>query len=214
MNFSKNILKTVLCAIIMASAFSSQADAALNPGSSYAGSLGFGTTGVNAGIFYKEYSGLVANVNIGGLNVDPIFSAGGENYKMNIRLASARIVEDWYPFKNNLFLSAGILINNDRLNLTPTGGQGQYALATPATLRVSPVAPYIGVGYGYPFTGSRWTLEAEAGAAYEAHDQISVTMGSGPYAAQAYNAEKSSITSALSGLHWYPVIQTELVYRF
>jgi hypothetical protein len=210
----KSILKIILYTTITVAAFSSQANAALNSESSYAGSLGFGTTGINAALYYKEGRSLVTNINIGGLNVDPIFSAGGENYNMNIHLLSTRIVEDWYPFKNNFFFSAGMLINNDRLNLTPVNGQGQYALATPAMLKVSPVAPYIGLGYGYPFAGSRWTLEAEAGAAYEAHDQVSVTMGTGPYAAQAYKAEKTSITGALNGLHLYPVIQTSLVYRF
>lgn len=39
-------------------------------------------------------------------------------------------------------------------------------------------------------------------------------MGTDPYALPAYQAEKSSISDALAGYHWYPVVQASLAYRF
>lgn len=182
--------------------------------SHWAGSLGMGTMGITAGLFYRESSQFVTNLDVGGFSIDPKFSAGGENYHMGIRLLSARLTEDWYPFNGNLFLSAGLLLNDDKFNLQPTASQGDYAFATPASFRFSPVAPYLGIGWGYPFSGSRWSFQMEAGAAYEGSSKVSVDMGTDPYAAQAYQAEKSSISSALGGFHWYPVVQASLVYRF
>jgi hypothetical protein len=182
--------------------------------SPWAASLGLGTTGVTAGLFYRETPHFVANLDAGGFAVDPSFSAGGENYHMGIRLLSARLAEDWYPFNGNLFLAAGVLFNSDKFSLQPAATQGNYSFATPASFRFSPVAPYLGVGWGYPFSGSRWTFLAETGAAYEGSPKISVAMGTNPYAAQAYQAEKSSISAALGGCHWYPVAQASLVYRF
>lgn len=188
------------------------ANAAVSP---WAASLGLGTMGITAGLQYRESTHFVADASVGGLAIDPSFSAGGEQYKMGIRLLSAKLVEDWYPFKhNNLFLSAGILINGNKFNLHPTATKGNYSFATPASFQYAPVDPYFGVGYGYPFSGSRWTFLADAGAAYEGSAHVAVDMGTDPYAVQAYQDEKTSIATALNGSHWYPVIQTALVYRF
>lgn len=184
--------------------------------SPWAASLGMGTTGITAGLFYRETPSLVTDADVGGFVVDPSFSAGGENYHMGIRLLSARLTEDWYPFTGNFFLAAGVLFNGDKFSLQPTAvfQDSNYAFATPASFRFSPVAPYLGIGWGYPFKGSRWTFRAEAGAAYEGSPKVSVTMGTDPYALPAYQAEKSSISAALRGCHWYPVAQASLVYRF
>ncbi len=206
---------SVFC--VLAALFPCIANASANFGteSRWAASLGLGTTGVTAGLFYRETPHFVANLDAGGFAVDPSFSAGGENYHMGIRLLSARLTEDWYPFwHNNLFLAAGVLFNGDKFSLQPTATHGDYAFATPASFRFSPVAPYLGVGWGDPFAGSRWTFRVEAGAAYEGSPNVFVTMGADPYAIQAYQAEKSSISAALGGYHWYPVVQASLVYRF
>jgi hypothetical protein len=183
--------------------------------SPWAASLGIGTTGINGGVLYKESNHFVADVDVGGFAVDPSFSAGGENYHMGIRLISARLTENWYPFSNgNLFLSAGVLLNKDKFNLKPASTQGNYSFATPASFHFSPVAPYLGIGWGDAFTGSRWSFLANLGAAYEGAAHVSVTMGTDPYATQAYQAEKASISSSLSSTHWYPVAQAAMVYRF
>lgn len=182
--------------------------------SPWAASLGLGTTGVTAGLLYRESPHFVADADVGGFVVDPSFSAGGENYHMGIRLLSARLTEDWYPFNGNLFLAAGVLFNGDKFSLQPTATQGNYSFATPANFRFPRVAPYLGIGWGYPFSGSRWTFRAEAGTTYEGSPKVSVTMGTDPYALPAYQAEKSSINAALGGCHWYPVAQASLVYRF
>ncbi len=171
-----------------------------NTESRWAASLGLGTTGVTAGLLYRESQNFVTDAGLGGVVVDPSFSAGGENYHMGIRLLSARLTEDWYPFNGNLFLAGGVLFNGDKFSLQPTTAtQGNYSFATPASFHFSPVAPYLGVGWGYPFSGSSWTFQAEAGAAYEGSAKVSVAMGTDPYAAQAYQAEKSSISAALGG---------------
>ena len=215
----KRICVLMACAAPVLSPFiahagTCHAGGSLAGGTPWAASLGMGTTGITAGLFYRETSNLVTDAEVGGFIIDPSFSAGGENYHMGIRLLSARLAEDWYLFNGNLFLAAGVLFNADKFNLQPRGGQGNYSFATPASFRFSPVAPYLGIGWGYPFKGSQWTFRAEVGAAYEGSSKVSVTMGTDPYALPAYQAEKSSISAVLGGYHWYPVAQVGLVYRF
>lgn len=202
--------------VIIATTIALSANAYANDGtqSNFAASLGLGTTGVSAGLFYRESPNFVTDANVGGVAIDPSFVAGGETYKMGINLLTAQLTENWYPFSNNMLISAGLLINNDKFNLQPTSVQGNYSYATPASFHFSPVAPYLGVGWGYPFSGSRWSFIANAGAAYEGSAHVSVAMGTDPYAQQAYQAEKSSISSAIGGYHWYPVATVGLVYRF
>ncbi|EGQ64374.1 hypothetical protein GGI1_25036, partial [Acidithiobacillus sp. GGI-221] len=47
--------------------------------SPWAVSLGMGTTGITAGLFYRETASLVTDADVGGFVADPSFSAGGEN---------------------------------------------------------------------------------------------------------------------------------------
>ena len=183
--------------------------------SNWSASLGFGTTGVDAGLQYRESPHFVSDASVGGFVVDPSLSAGGERYHLGLHLLSAKLVEDWYPLRNgNLFLSAGVLLNANRFDLQPTSTNGNYSFATPARFHYSRVDPYFGVGYGYPFSGSRWTFSVSAGAAYEGAAHVSVDIGTRQYAQMAYQSEKTSIDKAVGGYHWYPVLQTALIYRF
>lgn len=177
---------------------------------------GVGTTGIFAGAKYRESQHFSTVAELGGLNVDPQFSAGGENYSMDIHLLTGLMAENWQPWTNGFYLTAGVLINGNSLSLSPAAAAGYYALATPARVTFNPVEPYFGVGYSRRFSHtSHWSFDFTAGAAYQGTPKVSVTRGAGPYAGMARSEELASIKKqSLSGFGFYPVVQTGIGYHW
>ncbi|QFX95962.1 hypothetical protein GCD22_01664 [Acidithiobacillus thiooxidans ATCC 19377] len=151
--------------------------------------------------------------------LDPGFSSGGERYHLGVRLLNGLISQQWYPWQQGIYLSAGIFLNGNRLSLQPSSANGgHYTLATPAKVTFRPISPYLGVGYSQRFSRhSHWSFNVSAGAAYQGSPTIRVTHGIGPHPQweqHAYASEVSNLRQSLGGFRWYPVVEINVRYRW
>ena len=177
---------------------------------------GVGTTGLYGGLQYRESPYFTTQAQVGGFSIDPTFTSGGEKYNLGVHLLNGLISEQWHPWGQGFYLTAGMFINGNRLSLQPSASNtGNYALATPAKVTFNAIDPYFGIGYSQRFSRrSHWSFNLSAGAAYQGTPKVSVTQGAGPYAQYAYAAEVSSLKQSLGGFRWYPVVQAGIGYRW
>lgn len=192
--------------------------------------LGVGTEGIGGGISTQLVPHTL-NLNIGlsrfGHNFH--FTADNANFSSHLRLGAIPIVLAWYPFHGNFSLNAGVYINQNQVTATATPDAGgsytingdRYTASQVGSMsgktHFNQVAPYVGVGWGNPFDGGRWTFRANAGAMYEGNPQVRLSAtgaaNNRQLAADVVAAQRS-VNSKLNFLNWWPVVTFGVAYRF
>jgi hypothetical protein len=152
------------------------------------------------------------------------------NYDAKLNLSSAVALFDWHPGGNPFRFSAGAVYNGNKFHLdgTPTGSNytingHAYSTANVSAVkgdvRFTPLAPYVGVGWGNPFgPGGRWRLSLELGAIYQGTPKLSyqvVGVGTVTPDVQAdFDAEAAKARKDLDAYKFYPVIGFSISRRF
>ncbi len=223
----KNVLSTLALATALAAPGFAHAAVRWPP---VAVNLGIGTEGIGAGISTQLVPHTL-NLNVGFSRFGHNFSFTADNARFgsHLRLGAVPVVLAWYPFHGNFSLDAGVFINQNQVTATATPDAGgvytingdRYTAAQVGTLsgrtHFNGVAPYVGVGWGNPFAGGRWTFLANAGAMYEGNPQVRLAAtgaASNPRLAADVAAAQQSVNSKLNFLNWWPVVTVGVAYRF
>lgn len=156
----------------------------LSGSSLFAQSVGDTTVGGGLSVFgatlettyHIESDSRLRGVLMGGLRYDEVqIDDDGNRFDVDIDLAAAALLLDYYPDRFGWRVSGGLLMNLSDLNATGQGGpndpfeiNGQ--LFTGGTVMVesrfsNEVAPMITAGYDYDL-GNNWIMSGELGAIY------------------------------------------------
>jgi hypothetical protein len=196
--------------------------------SAHAGTRGFG------GRLHVRLADRV-NVRAGAL-VLPVSYSGNQDlsgvdfsYRIDLDLLSAGAFVDWFPLGGGFRLSAGAAYNTNTGSgeLVPQEGleiAGRLYTARElgdGRIRVeqaSPVAPYVGVGFGNPMA-RRVSFLVDVGAMYAGSPRVDVTTSGAlePTSLPGPNGEPSAgeqIEQNLSVYRFYPVVTLGLGVRF
>lgn len=124
-----------------------------------------GTPGLGGAVWFP-IAGSFADVRLGfnGFSFNHTFNSGGNPYALHAVLRNAPLLVDWYPFGFGFHLSGGIVYNDNHGDYTAEPQNGEYVIdGTPypvsevgtlsGTVTYSRIAPYLGVGFGDPFSG-------------------------------------------------------------
>jgi hypothetical protein len=192
--------------------------------SAKAGTLGVGLEGivsiipqfnarVGANTFSYSYDGTESDI----------------KYDIDLKLLTFAGLVDWFPFNNGFRVSAGAMINKNKLDLEATSsasydiGGTTYTAAQVGTLTskldFKNLAPYVGIGFGNPFgSDSNWSFSLDLGVMFQGSPDLSVeTTGTlaNNAAFQANLAkEKQELEDDLDKAKYYPVIAIGISYRF
>jgi hypothetical protein len=156
---------------------------------------------------------------------------GDTTYSGKLTLGGAMVVADWFPFRGNFRLSAGLVGNRSKVELagrstgTVTFGGTTYDAAditASGKISYEKTAPYLGFGFGNPSARSRFGFFAEFGAAYQrpgvalnATCNTGATTCSNDAAFQTSVAEEQrEIQADADDFKWYPVVQLGISMRF
>ncbi len=193
-------------------------------------SLGVGTEGLGGEVAVPLVRHTI-NLNIGysGFSHDFNFNADDANFHAHLQLGAVPIVLAWYPFHNNFSIDGGAYINLNQVtaHATPDAG-GSYTIngdtytaaqvgSMSGKTHFNAVAPYVGIGWGDPFEGGRWTFLANAGAIYEGNANVHLVAtgaASNPQLAHDVAEAQHQVNSKLNFLNWWPVVTVALAYRF
>jgi hypothetical protein len=155
-------------------------------------------------------------------------------YDMKLKLQTASLLGDWFPFANNFRISAGAIFNGNKLTLKgqPTGtgftiNDQPFTSAEvgslDATVKFKKAAPYFGIGYGRPIN-SGLSLIFDLGVMFQGSPKSKIDVTCGAAAPQggarctqlqdAAAAEESQLDDSLRNFKYYPVVSLGLAYTF
>ncbi|WP_096335631.1 hypothetical protein [Robbsia andropogonis] len=184
--------------------------------------------GLGASWGITRYFGVHADVN--GYNLSHSFNAGGNKFDGKLQVRHLGVFADVFPFPSYGFrVTAGTLINRDRMNATAVPTNGNYyvrGVAIPAALaqgqqlsvnaRFPTFMPYVGLGWGHQPVHKGFGFVADIGVAYGrprvGFQEPSVLT---TYIARsAIDQEEADIRSKIERYKWYPIVQIGVSYHF
>lgn len=217
--------KTSFALPLLALAFVSSAHAA---DSSFFSTVQVGTLGpgLNIGYQFNPYLDVRANVN--GLKYSRDVEVNDVKYDADLKLLTAGLLADYYPFANGFRLTAGAYYNGNKLSGNGHSTKDYYGIDPndygyqSASVEYKKFAPYVGFGY-QTNDDSNWIFTADLGVMYQGKAKVSSSTTC--YSAAVCSALKDKIDSENASqrndiqdkadkLKWYPVASIGFGYRF
>ena len=191
-----------------------------------------GTSGAGVELSHAFGPRTGVRLNADGYNFTQTATYDNIDYDVKLKLQTVSLLGDWFPFANNFRISAGAMLNGNKLTLKglPSGGfftinGTQYNTAqvgsVDATVDFNKTAPYFGIGYGRAIN-SGLSLILDAGVMFEGSPKSKIDVTCGPLATPAQcaqarsdaQAEQSRLDEKLHTYKYYPVISLGLAYTF
>ncbi len=151
------------------------------------------------------------------------------DYDVDLDLSSVSAILDWHPFKGGFRVSAGILSNDNSIDVDAqssamyTIGDTTYNGADVGSLNGSvgfeSVAPYVGVGWGNAFgEGKRMGVVFDVGVIFQGTPNIDLTadgtLSDNAAFLEDLALEEEELKDELDEFKYYPVISLGMTYRF
>lgn len=189
--------------------------------------LGFGIEGTKQ--FTPNFNGrLGVNYFSLGLNT----KRSNIDFDANLNLFSIAALGDWYPWKSSRFhLTTGLVYNDNSADGTGKASGSQtfniggriFTVSQVQDIKAkvtysSPIAPYIGIGYGNPVRkGSQLAFSIDLGVMFTGSPDVDLSSpneGNLPQLADAIAREKKRLQDKLDKFSVYPVLSVGLSYQF
>jgi hypothetical protein len=152
-------------------------------------------------------------------------------YHAKLNLGDVPLLLQYYPFHGRFHIDTGIYLNENRLSValvTPTDGiirldHHNFTSAEIGSLAGSthfnPVAPYLGIGFGNEFAGSRLTLTMNLGVMYEGPPRITLKASNPailalPSVNQAVLNDQRELNNKARIAEFYPILNVGILFRF
>lgn len=182
--------------------------------------------GLNIGYQFNPYFDVRANVN--GLKYSRDIEVNDVKYDADLKLLTAGLLADYYPFANGFRLTAGAYYNGNKLSGNGKSTKDYYGIDPndygyqSASVEYKKFAPYVGFGY-QTNDDSNWIFTADLGVMYQGKAKVKNTTTCYSSAVcsalqsqiDAENAsQRDDIQDKADKLKWYPVASIGIGYRF
>lgn len=201
---------------------------------SIAAGIGVGAKAGTLGLGVEITKGFTPTVNGRlGLNNYKLDASGTESdidYDADLKLDSVAALVDWHPFSGGFRASAGVLFNNNKLDMTAKSatsydiGGTTYTPAQIGTfggsVNFDDMAPYVGIGWGNAVEqGQRLTFAIDVGVLMQGKPKVDFTstggtLSSDPTFQSNLAAEEQQLQDSLNDYDMYPVISLGLAFQF
>jgi hypothetical protein len=188
------------------------------------------TLGLGLGMGFQATDTIVARIGFNEFNKNFSTSSGTLNYDGKFKLSSLDALLDWHLFGGATHLTAGIMSNNNKFNLTATPAGGSYTIngqtfsATDVgtlngDVSFNSVAPYLGFGWNSQPKNKGLEFKSDIGIMFQGTPKatLSYTGNGGANASQINSqvaAEQASLNDKLKNYKYYPVISFGIGYAF
>ena len=100
----------------------------------------------------------------------------------NAKLATINMLADWFPANNSLRLTAGFMINNNKLDLsrTRTAGSSAISVTEYGHADFRKLSPYLGIGWTGKKKDQHLTAAFDLGVLFQGNPRTSVTSSLAP----------------------------------
>ncbi len=176
------------------------------------------TLGLGLGIAFPVNDCVGVRLSFNQFNHSLNTSTSGASYSGKLKLNSYEGLVDWFPFEGVTHLTAGVVYNNNKVDLNSAGpftlNGTQYTTGTLfANVTFRSWAPYLGFGWsGQPKKGG-WSFKSDLGVLFQGSPSVTLT-SSNAAAAGALANEQALLNDKLRNYRYYPVLSLGLGYAF
>lgn len=230
------------CALVLWAAFP-PAPARAGDGPMFAAAHG-GTLGAGLMLGYDISPSFSARAAASYFSFGTDDSSAGNDYSIDLQLLSLGVLGDWHPFENGFRVTAGGLINGNKVTMASSAedlelGGGSYRGNMEAELGFNAVAPYVGIGWtsgradrrgfsffadagvifqGAPVLSASGRVEGQGSACgFNLSESGRATVGAGCGLEDLradLESEHAELEDQLSAFNLYPVLMLGVAYRF
>lgn len=195
----------------------------------FAISPGVTTSGPGGELITKLTSNVNFRFGAHGLSFDLDGTESDIDYDFEVDLLSFSGLVDWHVFGNSFRVTGGVVVNESDVDLEAepaatleigdTTYTGAQITSLTGNLGFNSIAPYVGIGWGNPFTSKkRWGYMLDLGVAFAGPADLDLS-ASGPLAADpAFLAdleqERQDVEDALDDFKFFPVLALRFFFRF
>lgn len=186
------------------------------------------TLGLGLGMGFQATDTIVARIGFNEFNKNFSTSSGTLNYDGKLKLSSLDALLDWHLFGGATHLTAGIMSNNNKFNLTATPDANgnymingnQYSATTVGTLNGSvafnSAAPYLGFGWNSQPKNKGLEFKSDIGIMFQGSPKatLSYTGTQSSAISSQVAAEQANLNDKLKNYKYYPVISFGIGYAF
>ena len=189
-----------------------------------------GTLGAGIEVAHAFNPSFALRLGYNGWNYSRTGTRDNIQYDEKLRLSTAALLGEWYPFQGVFRFDLGLMYNGNKFDLTakPSGNQ-TYTInnTTYTAAQVGSVtgkvdfrktAPYFGIGWGRA-AGTGFSFLADLGVLFQRAPRSTLTVicGTGVNCSTLQsdaNAEQARLDDSLHKFRYYPVASIGIGYRF
>jgi len=192
-----------------------------------------GTYGAGVEFEYGLGTHFGARLQVDGGSISHRLNKTSVEYHGHVRFENALALADWHPFGDSWRMSAGLVYNNNRVDLTGAPSNGTFTIngntypaasvhSLSGTLDFRKVAPYLGTGWGISPRGAGFFGTLDLGVLWQPqHTSLTATCGASIQGTPACNqlqsdtaAEQANLQDQTHVFRWWPVLQLGIGWRF
>ncbi len=151
-------------------------------------------------------------------------SSSGLNYTGDLKLSSFGFLADWHVFNGATHLTAGLMINGNKLDLAATATGGSYTIngntysaaqvgTLTTTVEFNKTAPYLGFGWSGQPKNTGLFFSSDFGIMFQGSPKATITTTGSGGAAMTSDAQ-AQLNDDLKDFKYYPVISVGIGYAF
>jgi hypothetical protein len=174
------------------------------------------TLGLGLGLGFQATDSVVARVGFNQFSKTYSTTSGSVNYNGNVKLSSADLLADWHLFGGVTHLTAGLVYNNNKVDLTSAGSYTingtTYNSTMNSTVSFRKASPYLGFGWSGQAKNRGLFFNSDIGILFQGKPQSTV-VATGVSAADLATAQ-SDLDNSLKNFRYYPVVSLGIGYVF
>jgi len=202
----KQILFAASAAVISAPVFAAEIDAHLS------------TLGYGLGMGFQTTDSVVTRVGFNQFNKTYTKTSGSVNYSGDLKLSSVDLLADWHLFGGVTHLTAGLLYNNNKVDLTSVGSYSingnSYTGTLNSAVTFRKVSPYLGFGWSGQAKNKGLSFNSDIGILFQGKPNSTVSSTDPTVTSADLATAQSDLDDSLKNFRYYPVISIGIAYAF
>ncbi len=192
-----------------------------------------GTLGYGLGLGFQATNSVVARIGVNKFDKNFSTTAGSLNYDGKLKLSSFDALLDWHMFGGATHLTAGVMSNGNKFNLTATPGPGGYTIngqtftaaqvgTVNGDVTFNSVAPYLGFGWNSQPKNKGFSFKSDFGVMFQGSPKATLAYTGNGGGNAAVNTqirdqvavEQANLNDKLKNYKYYPVVSFAIGYAF
>jgi hypothetical protein len=182
------------------------------------------TLGYGADLVFPMTDTVDARIGLNKFNKSITTTSSDLNYAGDLKLSSFSLLADWHLFDGVTHLTAGLMENGNKLNMTAVATGGSYTIngvsyttaqvgTLTTTVEFSKTVPYLGFGWSGQPKNTGFSFNSDIGIMFQGSPKATITTTGSGGAAMTANAQ-TQLNDDLKHYKYYPVISFGIGYAF